>query len=177
MEEAPLAPVTMPSGPWRIHEDTSNQARPSQTQNQNLTGNQTRRSPEQDATGMQNVRSHVGDQAQSGTSVNIAGQPQRSQISVQTQTEQPQCQCQPRPQRQRQPRQNAVADGNNAIPRPAAAHMGRTLRLEFQYQNGWLICRVLDTRRELHLNVRFITVSTLAMRLFTWLSFVDFRLR
>ena len=65
---------------------------------------------------------------------------------------------------QPQPHQNAVVNANNTVPR-WGFRMNRPMQLGFQYRNGRLICRKVETREEIVFNVRVIVVSTLATTL------------
>lgn len=155
-EEA-ITPSRVPSD----HEDASTQANPVQIQNRNLAERQDRRRRQQFTTGSQNVRSHVGAQSQAGAGITAFGEPQRLQSRGQSHA-----QTQAQPQHQPQLRQAAMADANNGDLRPAAtARIGRTLRLEFEYLDGILSCRDLDTRTDffrVHVG-SIVLASTLAM--------------
>ncbi|KAI7786404.1 hypothetical protein LA080_003645 [Diaporthe eres] len=130
MEEAPSTPLR--------NQDSPNQARTQtqpQYQSQPMVRTQTHRNPRQSA------RSPAHGEAQTTTVVNgVTIRPAFSQTQLRPL---PLPRTQPRPQLQR--RQNVVDNAHNGAPRPAA-NGGRRVLLEFEYQNGWLICRNPETR-------------------------------
>lgn len=145
-KEAPSAPRTMPDSP-QSNQDAPNQERTqtqTQYQSQPMVRSRTHRNPRQAA------RNLGRGEAQVTTVIN--GVPIRPPF--------PPTQDQP----QLQPRQNVVANAHNRVPRPAA-NGGRRLLLLFEYQNGWLICRNLDTREYFVIHEMTIVVSALSMRL------------
>lgn len=159
MGETPMTayPTPTPGGP-QSSQDTPNRAR-TQSQAQPMARTQTLRNPRQNVSATTNVGSPVHNGVQHVTVADgVTIRPALSQtrfdngVAPQTQPIRPEL----------QPRQNAAVDANNRAPRPAE-QVGRRLRLEFQYQSGWLICRNMETRHEFALHVVSIMVSTLAM--------------
>lgn len=136
MEEAQFAPPTEP--------DTRNQSgiqMQTRYQAQPMVRTRTYRNPRQGAS--------TGE-AQTTTVVN----------GVIIRPPPPQTQSRP----QIQPQQNVVANAHEGVPRHAA-NRGRQQLLEFEYQNGWLIWRNIETREHFVLHEMTIMVSTLLMRL------------
>lgn len=154
MEEAPFAPHTTPGRP-RSNQDARNQARiqmQTQYQSQPMVRTRTHRNPRQGARGLGR------GEAQTTTFINSV---RIRPAFAQTQTR-PLPETQYRPQLQ--PRQNVVVNAHNRVPRPAA-NGGRRLLLEFEYRNGWFICRNLETGAHFVIHERTVVVSTLSMRL------------
>lgn len=148
MEEAPFAPPTTPDRP-RSNQDAPAPSRAraqmqTQYKSQPMVRTQTHRNPRQGARGL------VRGEAQTATVIN--GVPIRPALA----------QAQTRPQLQ--PRQNVVANAHNRVPRPAA-NGGRRLLLEFEYRNGWFICRNPETGAHFVIHEWTVVVSTLSMRL------------
>lgn len=141
----------------------SNQGEPSQARTQSqaqpMVRTRTVRDPRQNATATVNVRSSVHGVVQHIThadGVTIRPAPSHTGfdggLGPRTQSSRPAL----------QPQKSTVVDANNRAPL-AAEQGGRRLRLEFQYQNGWLICRNVETRQQFMLHVVAIMVSTLTM--------------
>lgn len=158
-EGAPSTPCPTPA-PYRTE---SNQGEPSQArtqpQAQPMARTQTLRNPRQNATATTDVRSSVHGEVQhvtgaGGVTIRLAPSHTGFGDGFMPRT---------RPSRRAlQPQQNAVVDADNRAPF-AAEQGGRRLRLEFQYQNRWLICRNMETRQQFMLHVGAIMVSRLAM--------------
>lgn len=157
-ETSMIAYPTPTPGRPQSSQDAPNRAR-TQSQAQPMARTQTLRNPRQNAAATTNVGSPVHGGAQHVTGVaGVTIRPALAQtefadgVAPQTHPIRPEL----------QPRQNAAVDANNRAPL-AAEQGGRRLRLEFQYQSGWLICRNMETRHGFALHVVSIMVSTLAM--------------
>lgn len=143
-EGAPSTPCPTPA-PYRTE---SNQGEPSQArtqpQAQPMARTQTLRNPRQNATATTDVRSSVHGEVQHVTGAD--GVTIRPALS-----------------------HTGFGDGFMLRTRPSRRALqpqqgGRRLRLEFQYQNRWLICRNMETRQQFMLHVGAIMVSTTDLR-------------